>query len=177
VTTADRLLSDLADGLRGRIAERRRAEERLAAFAFREGPGGPGQAAAPGRPRQGASGGHGEPEPGGHGRAGPGGPDWRYFVSRTLADAGEPGTLDLLERLSGGEETVMTLAGAPASGVDDGLATVDRIAGLGAAGLAGRDLETGRVSLTALGSAVLAFALEWERRASEPGPARDPGLA
>ncbi len=104
-------------------------------------------------------------------------PDWRYFVSRTLAAAGEPGTLDLLERLSGGEETVATLAGAPAAGFDGGLATVDRIGGLGAAGLAGRDLESGRVSLTALGSAVLAFALEWERRAAEPGPARERGSA
>ncbi|HEX5147454.1 MAG TPA: hypothetical protein VFW02_00135 [Candidatus Limnocylindrales bacterium] len=146
MTGADRLLADLADGLRRRIAERRHAEEGLAAFAFREGPVG----AADTDERV------------------PAEPDWRYFMSRTLAAAGEPGTLDLLERISSGNETVATLVAKPPAGVDGGLATADRIAGIGAAGLAGRDLETSSVRLTALGSAVLAFALEWERRAAQP---------
>jgi hypothetical protein len=146
VTTADRLLADLADGLRRRIAERRRAEQGLAAFAFREGPDGAGDTD----------------------ERVPAEPDWRYFMSRTLAAAGEPGTLELLERISSGDETVATLTARRPAGVDGGLATADRIAGLGAAGLAGRDLETGRVRLTVLGAAVLAFAVEWELRAGEP---------
>lgn len=144
MTSADDLLTDLADALRRRVAERRQAEEHLAAFVFREGSDGQ-------RPPLDA--------------------DVRHFVSRTLAAAGEPGTLDLLDRLSSGSETVPTLADEGAVGLAGGLATADRIAGLGAAGLAGRDLETGRVRLTALGSAVLALAREWERRAAVPAPA------
>lgn len=150
MSTADRVLADLADGLRRRIAERRQAEERLAAFAFREG--GDGAGAPPAVD-----------------------PGWRFFVSRTLASAGEPGTLDLLERISSGDETLTTLTARPPAGIDGGLPTADRIAGLGAAGLAGRDLETGRVRLTVLGSAVLALALEWERRAAQPDMVADRG--
>ena len=150
MTTPDSLLTGLADGLRRRVAERGQAETRLADFVFREGPGGPDQ-----RPLV----------------AG----DWRYFISRTLAAAGEPGTLDLLERLSSGDETLQTLTGDHPAGLDGALATVDRIGGLAAAGLVGRDLETGRVGLTGLGSAILTFAREWERRAAEPVPAAEPG--
>jgi hypothetical protein len=150
VTTADRMLADLADGLRRRIAERRQAEEGLAAFAFREGGDGAGAPSAV--------------------DAG-----WRYFVSRTLAASGEPGTLDLLERIANGDETVATLTARRFAGAEGGLATADRISGLGAAGLAGRDLETGAVRLTALGSAVLALALEWERLAGEPMTVADQG--
>jgi hypothetical protein len=150
VTTPDGVLAGLADGLRRRVSERGQAEERLADFVFREG-------------RDGAS------------PWAPAGADWRYFISRTLAAAGEPGTLYLLERLSSGDETLQTLARDHPAGLDGGLATVDRIGGLAAAGLAGRDLETGRVGLTGLGSAVLAFAQEWERRAAEPAPADDRG--
>lgn len=148
MTVAEGLLTALADGLRGRVAERGRAEARLADFVFREGPDTRDERPIPGA-------------------------DWRYFVSRTLAAAGELGTLDLLERLSSGGETLETLARDDPSGPDGGLATVDRIGGLAAAGLAGRDLETGRVGLTGLGSAVLAFAREWERRAGAPAPADD----
>jgi hypothetical protein len=150
VTTPDSLLAGLADSLRRRVTERSQAEERLADFAFREGPAGsvrPALVAA----------------------------DWRYFISRTLAAAGEPGTLDLLERLSTGEETLQTLARGDSMGLAGGLATVDRIGGLAAAGLAGRDLETGRVALTGLGSAVLAVVHEWERRAAAPAPSDDRG--
>jgi len=150
VTTADRVLADLADGLRRRLAERRQAEEQLAAFAFRER--GDGASAPPAME-----------------------PEWRYFVSRTLAAVGELGTLDLLERIANGDETVATLATVRPAGVDAGLATTDRISGLGAAGLVGRDLETGAVRLTVLGSAVLALALEWERRAAQPDVVTDRG--
>jgi hypothetical protein len=151
VTTSEDLLAGLADGLRRRVAERGEAEARLADFVFREGPGGTG-------------------------RPTPADDDWRYFISRTLAAAGEPGTLDLLERLSSGEETLRTLVRDQTAGLAGGLAVVDRIGGLAAAGLAGRDLETGRVGLTGLGSAVLMFAREWARLAAEPAPADDRGL-
>jgi hypothetical protein len=146
MTRADDLLTDLADALRRRVAERRQAEEHLAAFVFREGSDGQ-------RPPLDA--------------------DVRHFVGRTLAAAGEPGTLDLLDRLSSGSETVQTLADGGAVGLAGGLAIADRIAELGVAGLAGRDLETGRVRLTALGSAVLALARDWERRTVAPAPETD----
>lgn len=150
MTTSDRLLEALADGLRRRVMERGQAEERLADFAFREGPGGPAHATLVEA-------------------------DWRYFISRTLAAAGEPGTVDLLERLSSDEETLETLVRDHPAGLAGGLATVDRIGGLTAAGLAGRDLETGRVALTGLGSAVLALAREWEARAAKLALADDRG--
>ncbi|OGO58649.1 MAG: hypothetical protein A2Z32_03110 [Chloroflexi bacterium RBG_16_69_14] len=151
MTSADALLASLADGLRRRVAERGQAEARLADFVFREG------------------------SDGSDGRAPVESRDWRYFMSRTLAAVGEPGTLDLLDRLSSGDETLRTLARDRPAGLDGGLATVDRIGGLAAAGLVGRDLETGRVGLTVLGSAVLALAQEWERRAAEPLLADDRG--
>jgi hypothetical protein len=151
MTGSDDLVTGLADGLRRRVAERAQAEARLADFVFREETDGSDDR-VPTPPRA-----------------------WRYFVSRTLAAVGEPGTLDLLERLASGDETLGTLARDHPAGLDGGLATVDRIGGLAAAGLAGRDLETGRVGLTGLGSAVLAFALEWERRAADPPPAGDRG--
>jgi hypothetical protein len=150
VTAADGLLTGLADGLRRQVAERGQAEARLADFVFREGSAGAGQRA---------------PVP----------TEWRYFISRTLAAAGELGTLDLLQRLSSGDETLETLARDHPAGLDGELATVDRIGGLAGAGLAGRDLETGRVTLTGLGSAVLAFAREWERRVAEANPSDDRG--
>ena len=148
MTTSDSLLTALADGLRRRVAERGQAEARLADFVFREGAGGTDQPAIAEA-------------------------DWRWFVSRTLAAAGEPGTLDLLDRLAGGEETLRSLAPDQPGGPGGGLTTVDRIGGLAAAGLAARDLETGRVGLTGLGSAVLAFTREWERRAADPALADD----
>jgi hypothetical protein len=148
---SDDLVAGLADGLRRRVAERAQAEVRLADFVSGEETVG--------------SDGQGPVEAG----------EWRYFVSRTLAAVGEPGTLDLLERLASGDETLRSLARDHPAGLDGGLATVDRIGRLAAAGLAGRDLETGRVGLTGLGSAVLAFALEWERRAAGPAPVGDRG--
>lgn len=149
MTTGDALLAALADGLRRRITERGRAEERLGAFVFREAVlAGPGSAAQPAT----------------------GVANWRYFITRTLAAAGEPGTIDLLERLATDRETLDTLTRDAPPGLEGWLATADRIGELAAAGLAGRDLESGRVRLTALGSAVLAFAEEWERRAAGSGP-------
>lgn len=148
MTTPEGLLAALADGLRRRVTERGEAEARLADFAFREG------IDRTDRPALVAG-------------------DWRYFVARTLAAAGEPGTLDLLERLSSDEETLRSLVGDADPALTGGLATIDRIGGLTAVGLARRDLETGRVGLTGLGSAVLGFAREWERRAAEPVAADD----
>jgi hypothetical protein len=150
VTTPESLLASLGDGLRRRVAERGQAEARLADFVFQEGPGGTDQRAL-------VDG------------------DWRYFIARTLAAAGEPGTLDLLERLSGGDETLQTLTPDQRAGLGGALATVDRIGGLAAAGLVARDLESGRVGLTMLGSAVLEFAREWERRAAAPAHAGEGG--
>ena len=156
MTTADALLAALADGLRRRVAERGQAEARLGDFAFREGPG---------------------PRASGPTLAAPIDANWRYFIARTLAAIGESGTIDLLERLASDDETLDTLT-RDASGGDAGrLATADRIGGLAAAGLAGRDLESDQVRLTALGSAVLAFALEWEHLAAGSGPAYPQGPA
>lgn len=150
MTTADALFAGLADALRRRVAERGQAEERLGDFVFRESPlAGPGSAAQPVSS----------------------GVDWRYFITRTLAAVGEPGTLDLLERLAAEGTTVDALTREASVGFAGRLATADRIGGLAAAGLAGRDLESGQVRLTPLGSAVLAFVLEWERGAAGAGAA------
>jgi hypothetical protein len=146
MTASDALLDALLDalgvGLRRRVTERGRAERRLADFVFREGSPDPGEGTVP------------SPA------------DWRHFVARTLAAAGEPGTIDLLERLSAGDLPIDEIGGLRVAGGGDRLATVDRIGGLASAGLVGRDLETDRVGLTDLGAAVLALVREWERRAS-----------
>lgn len=141
-TAADALLDALAEGLRRRVTERGRAERRLADFVFREGSADPGEGATPSAA------------------------DWRHFVARTLAAAGEPGTIDLLERLSAGDLPIDELSGRRTAGGGDRLATIDRIGGLASAGLVGRDLETDRVGLTDLGAAVLALVRDWEGRAS-----------
>jgi hypothetical protein len=154
VTNADALLAGLADGLRRRVAERGQAEERLGDFVFREESTPGSSSAAPPAPDEAS---------------------WRYFVARTLAAAGEPGTIDLLERLATERETLDTMTRNGSVGLAGRLATADRIGGLAATGLAGRDLESGRVRLTALGSAVLAFALEWERRVIGGGAADQRG--
>jgi hypothetical protein len=163
VTTADALLASLADGLRRRVAERGQAEERLGDFVFREEPN-PGSSSAA-RLASGEAG------------LASGPASWRYFITRTLAAVGEPGTLDLLERLATDGVTLDTLMRDAPLGFTGRLATADRIGGLAAAGLAGRDLESSHIRLTALGSAVLAFALEWERRAAGDGVADQRGSA
>jgi hypothetical protein len=151
VTAADALLAGLADGLRRRVAERSRAEERLADFVFSEGADGP------------------------RGGALLGPADWRHFVSRTLAAAGAPGTLDLLDRLSRGDVPLDGLTADGWPGLPGSLAIVDRVGDLTAAGLVRRDLETGRVGLTDLGTAVLALAREWEHRAVDAAEGDAPG--
>jgi hypothetical protein len=156
VTTADALLAALADGLRRRVAERGQAEARLGDFVFREETP-PGSSSAAQRASVEAN--------------------WRYFMARTLAAVGEPGTIDLLERLASDNETLDSLTRAASGGHAGRLATADRIGGLAAAGLAGRDLESSHVRLTTLGSAVLAFTLEWERRAAAGGVADQRGSA
>ena len=153
MTGADLLLAGLADGLRRRVAERYRAEERLADFVFSE------------RAR--------EPE-----HSAPLAPaEWRYFVSRTLATAGAPGTLDLLDRLSAGDEPLDELTAGGWPGLPGGLAIVDRVGDLAAVGLVRRDLETRRVGLTDLGAAILAFVQEWEHRVAGPAEGAAPGPA
>jgi hypothetical protein len=142
MTATGALLDALAGGLRRRVTERGLAERRLADFVFREGSPDPGEGTTP------------SPA------------DWRHFVGRTLAAAGEPGTIELLERLSGGDRPIAELAGRWEAGGGGRLASVDWIGGLASAGLVGRDLETDRVGLTDLGAAVLALVREWERRAS-----------
>ena len=153
MTASDALLDALAGGLRRRVTERGLAERRLADFVFREGS--PDAAAGT------------TPSPA----------DWRHFVGRTLAAAGEPGTIELLERLSSGDRPIAELTGRREAGGGGRLASVDWIGGLASAGLIGRDLETDRVGLTDLGAAVLALVREWERRAraaDEPVAAGDP---
>ena len=82
---AGRLLEALAVHLRARVLEQRRAEERLAGFAFREG--GPALGS------------------GGSGAA----PDWRYYLARTFREASEPATLALLLRLRPAEWSLRDL--------------------------------------------------------------------
>jgi hypothetical protein len=156
MTTADSLLAALADGLRRRVAERGQAEARLGDFVFRDEPG-PGSSSTV--------------------QPAPDDANWRYFVARTMAAVGEPGAIELLERLATDDETLDTLTRDAPAGLAGKLATADRIGDLAAAGLAGRDLESGRVRLTTLGSAVLSFAVEWERRAAGGGAADQVGSA
>lgn len=142
MSASDALLDALGAGLRRRVLERRRAAERLADFVFTEGAAGPdrGQGITP--------------------------TDWRYFVARTLASAGDPATLALLEELAGGDRPVAELAERRGATFGDRLAVADWIGGLASAGLVGHELASDRVSLTELGQAVLALVREWEHRAS-----------
>ena len=143
MSRSDELVDALASGLRRRVAERRRAAERLADFVFREE-----AAAAPDR-RPAVS------------RA-----DWRWFVARTLAAAGDPAVIGLLEELAAGERTMTELAVRGGLTGGDGLAMTDWIGELAAAGLVGHELASDRVALTELGQAVLALVREWEDRAA-----------
>jgi len=139
------LLDAVARGIRRRVEEQARAEERLARFVFREG-----EPVAP--------------TPGGATAS-----DWRYFVARTLREAGEPGTLALLERIGPDGRRLAELADGP-PGSTDRSALADRVGRLSQAGLLGRELETDRVTLTPLGEALLALADELARRAGEVTP-------
>lgn len=142
------VLDALADGLRRRAEEQRRAEERLADFAFTERTAGAAGVAAPAT-----------------------GSAWRYHVGRTLRTAGDLGVLDLLGALRGGPRAVAEVAaGAPFGG--DRAATADWLGGLAAAGFVTREIEADRVALAPLGAAVLDLveALEERLPSASPGP-------
>ena len=90
-------------------------------------------------------------------------------MARTLREAGEPGTLALLERIGPDGRRLAELADGP-PGSTDRSALADRVGRLSQAGLLGRELETDRVTLTPLGEALLALADELARRAGEVTP-------
>jgi len=146
MTTQEELLEALAAGLRSRVLERRRAAERLADFAFTEGAPATGRGSSDGPT------------------------DWRYFVTRSLAVAGDPATIELLERLADGDRPLSELTGPGDARTGDRLAVIDWIGGLAAAGLVGHELATDRVALTQLGRALLELIQEWEARAAVDGP-------
>ncbi len=159
MSAADDTLEALAAGLRRRVDEQRRAEERLADFAFSETgaaqPSGRATTTAPPAPVT----------------------AWRYYVARTLHAAGEPGTLQLLERLRGGGPVTIAELAADDAGVGDRVAgdraaVADVIGGLAVVGFVTRDLETNRVALAPLGFAVLGIvdALEHRLEGVDGGP-------
>ncbi|MFZ5853456.1 MAG: hypothetical protein ACOYXS_02990 [Chloroflexota bacterium] len=156
----DALLEALAAGLRRRVAEQRRAEARLADFAFREAEPSAGPAAAP-------------PSAASRSAAPAGTTAWRYYLLRTLRSAGEAETLALLEMLRDGPRPIAGLAvpSAAAPWAGDRVAGADWIGGLAAAGLVSRELETDRVALAPLGSALLDLVVELERRLNADPPA------
>lgn len=120
----------IARGLARRMAQVRKAEKHLAAFAWREGATeaeGAGQEA--------------EPDPG---------TAWVLRVLRTASEGDNHRMLRAIPRA--GDGTVSALAMALGCGRTD---AVDRVSGLAQAGLVGRDLETDRVGLTELGQGVL----------------------
>lgn len=130
-------LQDIADGLQQRVRELAQAEEQLARFAFTEA------AADPDR------------------RAGV--PPWRHFVTRILAVAGDPDAMRLLQHLAEeGPTTVVALGNWLEA---DRLAVVDRLNHLTHVGCVTRDLETDRVTLSALGMALVTLVDEISRRA------------
>jgi hypothetical protein len=146
---SDALLDALGAGLRGRVLERVRTAERLADFVFTEGVAGPDR----------------EPSVAST--------DWRYFVARTLASAGDPATIGLLEELAGGDRPMTELAERRSATLGGRLAVSDWIGGLVSAGLVGHELTSDRVALTGLGRAVLDLVWEWERRAITGADAAD----
>ncbi len=144
--SADALLDALAAGLRRRADEQRRAEERLASFAFRE-EASPDGGASPARS---------------------GATSWRYHVTRAMRIAGDPAVLTLLEALRGGPLPLPEVSsGAYADAqlvAGDPVAAADWIGALAAAGFVTRELETDRVAIAPLGLATLALVGELERR-------------
>lgn len=139
------LVERVAVALRDRVAAQRRAEERIASFAFTEG-------RAPDTPDPGTS---------GDLTAG----DWCYFAGRALRLAGEPWTLQLLEALRAGGRSIDEIAASGGPGPHDRLAAADWVGGLASAGLVARELESGRISLTPLGEALRDLVAEIARRA------------
>lgn len=144
---SDDVVDRLAAALRAHIDGRRRADERLASFAFSE--------RSDRSPSAGGAGG------GAVAAAG----DWRHFAARTLRLAGDPGTIRLLDGLRDGAVATADLAAALDPAERGRLALIDRIGDLAAAGLVARELERDEVSLAPLGEAVLDLVIEIERRA------------
>lgn len=147
----DAVLEALAAGLRRRVDEQRRAEERLASFAFVE-----------------------RPVPSGDHHTSPAATAWRYHIIRTLRLTGDPEILALLEILRGGARPLAELVtGGTVAG--DRVAAADWIGGLSASGFVTRELETDRVTLAPLGIAVLDLVGELERLLAAAGdqPATD----
>lgn len=130
-------LQAIADGLRQRVGELAQAEEQLARFAFTEAAGGPERAA--------------------------GEPPWRHFASRVLAVAGDSVTMGLLQRLDAEGPATVTVLGQWLEA--DRLAVIDRLNHLMHVGCVSRDLETDRVTVTALGQALVTLIDDISRRA------------
>jgi hypothetical protein len=141
-------LDRLASALRAHVDARRRAEGRLASFAFTERPriAGPEPSHAAGTTA-----------------------DWDYFVGVALRVAGEPTTLRALQALRADARPLERLGGDLGSPTHDPLAIGDWIGGLASAGLVSRELESNRVSLTPLGEAIVDLVSEVTRRAGAMG--------
>lgn len=140
------VVGQLAAALWDRVESQRRADDRLASFAFSEGP-------ATGRTESPV----GQPDVV---------VDWPYFVLRAFRVLSEPATLPVLDAVRGDGRSLDELVGLVGSGTGDRLAAVDRVGGLASAGLAIRELETDRVRLTPLGEALLDLVAEVARRAA-----------
>ena len=143
----DDLVGQVAASLRARVDAQRLAEDRLASFAFSEEP----VTRRPAAPRD-------EVEAS---------VDWSYFALRAMRVLSEPTTVTILERLRGEGRLLDELVGLdPGTGMTDRLSAGDRIGGLASAGLAARELESDRVTLTPLGEALLELVAEIARRAA-----------
>lgn len=127
----------LGDAIGERVAMVRRAEERLASFAFIE---------ATARVDHGAS------PPGVEAHGGDGATDWRYFTLQALRAIADPWTASLLDALPPDGLTIDEVA---ARLREDRLVVRDRVAALASAGLVSRALESDRVRITTLGAALL----------------------
>lgn len=145
---SDELLERIAAALYLRVQAQRRAEERLASFAFHERPV-VDSGATPGVES---------------------GIDWVYFVTRALRLVGDPAVLRLLEALRDGGLALEALAGPTASGTTDRVALSDQLGGLATAGLVVRELESNRVSLAPLGEALLDLVADVVRRTDARAP-------
>lgn len=140
---ADALLERLAEGLRGRVHDLRRAEEQRASFVFREGRG-------PGRPPS-------EADDRG----------WIIHLAHALHAASAPASLDLLASLRREDRTLDEIALTSRPG-GDRLAASAWIGDLAAAGLVSRELESDVVSLAPLGGAIVELLEAIAARAAEP---------
>ncbi len=145
---ADAVLDRVAAAVRGRVDARRAAEMKLSAFAFRE----------EGREISEREQTHDD-----------GSADWRHFTTRALAAVAEPDAVAILEAVRGDGQPLASLEDLVSSQARDRLATADRIGELAAAGLVGRELESGIVALTPLGEALLGLIDEIATRARDAG--------